>query len=104
AMVLLIGAGLRLRSLSRLLHTPLGFAPDRVLALHISASWNETANVPRTARRIERTLAALRNLPGVEGAAITVALPGLYDVYAQQFQIVGRESDRAGEKLFTDMQ
>jgi putative ABC transport system permease protein len=104
AIVLLIGAGLLIRSLASLIHMPLGFQPDRVLALHITAGWGETANIPRTARRMERTLAALRDVPGVEAAAITVALPGLYDEYTQQFHIAGRESDREGERLFSDMQ
>ena len=65
AVVLLVGAGLLLRSFSRLQETPPGFDPLNVMAFRVSASWSERCEgvptgsaVPRAAvgdsRRDER--------------------------------------------------
>ena len=75
AVVLLVGAGLFLRSLRRLLDVPLGFSPQRVLAV--------TINLPPTLYRVpaqqtafsESLLHRLSGLPGVEVVGISTGLP-----------------------------
>jgi putative ABC transport system permease protein len=99
AIVLLIGAGLLIRTLARLGQVNLGFEPQNVLALRISASWGET-NDPKLRQRMIRTLETLRAIPGVESAAIAVDVPGKPKDYPAEFKIVGR--DTQGEKLFAD--
>src|SRR6185437_4180048 len=76
AIVLLIGAGLLIRTISALAHVPLGFQTRNVLTLHISASWGEKRNPKRVQHRLERTLEALENISGVESAALALNPPG----------------------------
>jgi putative ABC transport system permease protein len=102
AIVLLVGAGLLIRTLSRLGDTPLGFKPERVLALRISGHWGETNNTERVRQRLHRTLEQLRDIPGVEAAAITASLPGGGQEWPSEFRIVGRNSGSSGEKMFVD--
>ena len=100
AIVLLIGAGLLIRTLSRLGQVALGFEPQNVLALRISASWGETNDLPKVHQRLIRTIETLRAIPGVESAAIAIDLPGKPKDYPSQFTIVGR--DLQGENLYSD--
>jgi putative ABC transport system permease protein len=100
AIVLLIGAGLLIRTLARLGQVNLGFEPRNVLALRISASWGETNDLPKIRQRLIRTLETLRLIPGVESAAIAADVPGPPKDYPSEFKIVGR--DTQGEKLFSD--
>ena len=82
AVVLLIGAGLLLRTFWFLLREDPGFNPDKVVAASI---WLPNPNDPKTnpypdigvqevfAREIQRRMAAV---PGIETAALTSDLPG----------------------------
>jgi putative ABC transport system permease protein len=75
SLVLLVGAGLTIRSLVKLQHEPAGFNPDHVLTLSVSLP---TARYPTPAQKAEfwqRTLEALREVPGVEAAGGTSRLP-----------------------------
>jgi predicted permease len=74
SLVLLVGAGLFLRSFSRLAQVPLGFEEGRVLLAMIDARRADLAPAHRLAayQRIhERVLA----LPGVEQAAVSITAP-----------------------------
>jgi putative ABC transport system permease protein len=104
AAVLLVGAGLLIRTLSELGRTRLGFDPEHVLTLRISAGWSEKADMKRVERRMARTLEALAAIPGVEAAALTINPPGGGEDYPQQFRVVGRDSDSAGQQMFADLQ
>ena len=82
AVVLLVGAGLFVRSLSRLLEVPLGFTPERVLAVTINlppAIYREPVQQMQFA---DRLLDRLRARPGVEAVGIATAFPlaGVTDV------------------------
>ncbi|HLK64156.1 MAG TPA: ABC transporter permease [Bryobacteraceae bacterium] len=104
AIVLLVGAGLLIRTLSRLGQTPLGFRPDNVLALRISASWDEKRDMRRVQQRLYHTLEALNGMPGVEAAALSIYLPGGGEDDPQQFGIVGKDSQSVGQQMFADFQ
>lgn len=74
--VLLIGAGLLLKSYQRLRTTDLGCITENVLTMHFSLP--ETA-YKESARRVnfyETLLEHVRTLPGVEAAAFTRMVPG----------------------------
>jgi putative ABC transport system permease protein len=92
AIVLLVGAGLLIRSFTRLQQVPPGFDPAHVLTFRMSASWSEatTAVVARHARTIER----LEQVPGVESAAISQTMPAGSDYPPVEFHIVGRDPAR----------
>jgi putative ABC transport system permease protein len=85
AIVLLVGAGLLLRTIT----------------LHISAGWGEKNDMRQVERRFVRTLDAMRAIPGVEDAALTIQLPGTGEDYLSEFSIVGRAP---GPKTFVDLQ
>jgi putative ABC transport system permease protein len=102
AIVLLVGSGLLLRSLARLGQASLGFDAEHVLAFRISASWAETSNRPQLAQRLYRTLEALRTIPGVSAAALSIGLPGGGQGYTSQFHIAGQDTESEGKKVFVD--
>ncbi|HEX7140332.1 MAG TPA: ABC transporter permease [Vicinamibacterales bacterium] len=95
ATVLLVGAGLFLRGLLTLQSTPLGFEPDRVVALRVSASFSESPE--SVMERHQRTMDALGSLPGVRAVAMAHGLPGTTTVVPVEFHLAGEAADQAGE-------
>lgn len=77
AVTLLTGAGLLLRSFQELARVSPGFSADHVLTFHVSAGWAETADMKSLTQKINRILDRLRAVPGVEGAATSLFLPGV---------------------------
>jgi putative ABC transport system permease protein len=94
ATVLLVGAGLFLRSLLVLQETSLGFEPDHVLALRISASFNELPEA--VVQRHQRTMDALSALPNVRAVAMSRGLPGAIAAPTVEFRLVGDAVDQTG--------
>jgi putative ABC transport system permease protein len=77
AVILLVGAGLMVRSFQKIGRINPGFDPSHVLTFRISANWGETTNRKTLTHRIDHALDALRSLPGVAAAATSDALPGI---------------------------
>lgn len=73
ACVLLVGAGLLLRSFLRLLDVDLGFAPAHVAAMKMEL--NDGGNLARRGAVMQQILERVRALPGVEAAGLTDMLP-----------------------------
>jgi predicted permease len=73
ACVLLIGAGLLLRSFLRLLDVDLGFAPARVAAIKIEIA--DGGSEARRGTMAKEILDRIRAIPGVESAGMTDMLP-----------------------------
>ena len=72
--VLLIGAGLMLRSFVKLQEVDPGFAPQRVLTMGINLNWSKyTAQKRRDAART--ILENVQSLPGVLSAAVSSSFP-----------------------------
>jgi predicted permease len=95
SIVLLVGAGLFVRSLWRIRSLDLGIQPDRVLV--VSLRWqsisklSEDAKAHERARRQERFLRELervRLLPEVEHAGLTVGLP-FNSAFSQSLRVPG---------------
>ena len=82
AVVLLIGAGLLLRSLWRLLDVPLGFNPRNVLAVTVSLPRAVYPEPYQQLQFAESLLDRLKNAPGIEAVGISTAIPltGITDV------------------------
>ena len=74
ACVLLVGAGLLLRSFVRVLDVDLGFRPAQAITLRVDADASYDTPEKRLAY-IDEVLRRVRALPGVERAGITDALP-----------------------------
>ncbi|HEV7671770.1 MAG TPA: ABC transporter permease [Thermoanaerobaculia bacterium] len=73
--VLLIGAGLLLRSLWNLERVPAGFAHSEVLTLGVPHNWTKLADDKTRLAYAERLLARVREVPGVESAALVDNYP-----------------------------
>jgi predicted permease len=74
ACILLVGAGLLIRSFLRVLDVNLGFQPERAAALRIDPSFR-IATAEQQNAFIDDALARTRSIPGVVAAGITDVLP-----------------------------
>ena len=97
AIVLLVGAGLLIRSFMRMQDVSLGLDVDHVLTFRMSAQWSERwdAVVQRQARTVHR----LEAIPGVQVAAFSQLLPAGADFPPGEFHIIGRDT---GEQTFSN--
>jgi putative ABC transport system permease protein len=86
ALVLLIGAGLLLQTVQRLLAVPLGFRPEGVLTLQVQVAGPEFRDPQAVHQFFDRVRAAVGGIPGVSSAAVTSLLPlsGDSDLYGVQ--------------------
>jgi predicted permease len=73
ALVLLIGAGLLIKSFSRLLEVNPGFRADGVLTFQVTLT--EGKSSPQKVSFVEQMVQRLKTLPGVQAAAATDSLP-----------------------------
>lgn len=74
ACVLLVGAGLLIRSLIRVLDVQLGFRPESVAALRIDPNSQYSTQAQKNGYMTE-AMRRVRNIPGVEAAGLTDSLP-----------------------------
>jgi len=75
SLLLLIGAGLLLRSFSRLLHVDPGFDSHNVLTMNVSLPTVKYARPEQQIAFFDEVLRSVSALPGVRHAAISAALP-----------------------------
>jgi putative ABC transport system permease protein len=75
ALVLLVGAGLLLRSFSALTRTAPGFTPQNLLVINLPLSPRTYQSDMSRTMAVERIIEGVRGIPGVQGAAITTMLP-----------------------------
>jgi predicted permease len=73
ASVLLVGAGLLTRSFLHILDVDLGFQPSRAWAVRLNVS--QRLSPPEQLQRLAEVARRVAELPGVEAAALTDALP-----------------------------
>jgi putative ABC transport system permease protein len=75
ALVLLVGAGLMVKSLHRLIKVNPGFQPDRVLTMEMYLSSQRYSKDPAVLRFWQQVLDGVRALPDVESAALGTNIP-----------------------------
>lgn len=75
ALVLLVGAGLMVRSLARLMSIPPGFDPSGLLTMQVEAAGPAYNPDPARYQFFAQALEAVRRLPGVSSAAFSSQLP-----------------------------
>ncbi|MGH9433283.1 MAG: ADOP family duplicated permease, partial [Terriglobia bacterium] len=89
SLILLVGAGLMIRSFSSLQQAPLGFNPHRLLTMQLSFT-QPGHSAQETPLFYEQVLDRVRSLPGVESAAIARDLPLIGANPSSPFSIAGR--------------
>ncbi len=90
SLMLLVGAGLLIRSLSALRHVNPGFDPHRLLTLGVSIPWNKFSEPAQQVRFFERVLDRVRTLPGIQSAGFIDSLPFGDDGSHQPVSVEGR--------------
>jgi predicted permease len=88
ALVLLVGAGLMLRTLARLRAIEIGFRPDHLLTLRTTLPAAKYRNLQLAF--FNRVVEGVRALPGVEDAAYGSMLPFLSPGNTQVYRVEGR--------------
>lgn len=103
AVVLLVGAGLLLRSFSELNRIDLGFQPENVLTMQLTLPSRDYQEAEDMVRFFEQALGRVRQLPGVVSAGAVAALPLAEQVGDWGIDIEGRERAE-GERFFGYLQ
>ena len=103
ALVLLVGAGLLVRSFIHLLHVDTGFNTDRTTTMRVSlpsARYREPAQV---AQFFDRVIERMRVLPGVQSAGAVSFLPLTGLGSATKYDVVGEAPAPLGEAPVADV-
>ncbi|MGA2117834.1 MAG: ABC transporter permease [Bryobacteraceae bacterium] len=98
AFVLLIGAGLMVRSFFALSAVDPGFNPHNVLSMVVSVAGSKEAPAPAREIFYRQLLEKVRALPGVVSAGGINHLPLAGDVWGWPFAIEGRPKPRPGDE------
>jgi len=95
--MLLIGAGLMMRSLFKMQQVDAGIVPQRVLAMRTTFNWSKYTEAEKTGVIVEKLLERVKSEPGVLSAAISSRYPfepemitGGPESVSFSFQIEGR--------------
>jgi predicted permease len=98
ALVVLVAAGLVVRSLVSLLSTDMGFRPERVITMSIGFSSTRYPDPAMRAPTLDRILAQIRALPGVTSAGASTSLPPARMQQSNGFAIEGDPPPRPNEE------
>jgi putative ABC transport system permease protein len=98
ALVLLVSAGLLLRSLARLFAVDPGFDASHVLTMQVQESGHRFDNDSARDRFFMQALEAVRQVPGVAAVAFTSQLPmsGDFESFGVQFESEPNDDSEAG--------
>jgi putative ABC transport system permease protein len=105
AVMLLVGAGLLIRSLQRLTAVPTGLQPERVLTLRVANPPSATisSNAAAFVRHHEAVLENVRTVPGVESAAFCSSLPYTWNTSSNSFFRTDRPPPEPGKFPHTNL-
>jgi putative ABC transport system permease protein len=89
ALVLLIGAGLMMRSFMKLQKMEIGMDPSNTLTFRVGLPEAQFPDKETPARFFEQLIPKLANLPGVESAGATTSLPAAGNIGVSAFVLEG---------------
>ena len=96
ALVLLLGAGLLMRSFISLIRVDLGFDPRHLLVVSVAFAPGEYTTAADRYRFYEQVLQRIASLPGVEAATASTGLPAFSGGYTSEIEIPGKpRNDRS---------
>ena len=100
SVALLVGAGLLVKSLVRLLRSDFGFNPNGVLTMELKVS--RSRDRAELTRLLQQVLQSVQALPGVDNASLSAALPGLSDDWQNDIAVEGYRPLKKGELINVD--
>jgi len=96
-LVLLIGAGLMIKSFAKLINVSPGFNPENVLAVNVALSGSQYRDPAAIGSFYQRVVEQLSSLPGAKSAAVVTALPMAGSFGGRYFGIEGRPPQPPGQ-------
>jgi len=96
--ILLVGAGLMIKSFAQLTNVSPGFDPSNVLTGRISLTRDAYDKPEACVQYVNQTLAKLKALPGVESAAFVAPMPFSGGNVGSDFRIEGRLAPEPGRE------
>ena len=102
-LLLLIGAGLLLRTMARIQSVDPGYATAHVLTFRVDLNAGKYPTPAQRRAFFIELLQRLRALPGVKTASLTTHVPLSDSPSSSEFVIQGREEPPPGTRAFTDM-
>jgi putative ABC transport system permease protein len=97
ALILLVGAGLMIRSLLALQAIDPGFNPHNLLTMVVTVTGSQAGQPAQRAPFYQRLIQLVRALPGVQSASAINHLPLAGDIWGRSLSIEGRPMPRPGE-------
>jgi putative ABC transport system permease protein len=102
SLMLLVGAGLLIKSFWRLLQTDAGFNPQGVLAMDVPLSRTTYKNPEQQSAAFQQLIGRMKSLPGVRDASVTSNVPMTDFDVELSFQVEGRAPYKPGEEATAD--
>jgi putative ABC transport system permease protein len=102
SVVLVIGAGMLVRSLRALTNLDFGFRPENVLTMRVSMPPGRYPDVPRLHAFYDRLLERLSGAPGVEAVGLNNVLPIQMSHTNMDFWVEGWPDTRPGYEPFAE--
>ena len=99
SLVLLVGAGLLIKSFVRLRNTDPGFDPQNTLTASVSLASARYEKDEQIARFYEQLIERVRSLPGVEAVGAVAPLPLSGNGISFSFNVIGRPEPPPGQGL-----
>jgi putative ABC transport system permease protein len=97
ALVLLIGAGLMMKSFTRLVAVNPGFNPDHVLTMQVGLTLNQYQKAEQQVAFFQEALRRIAALPGVEAVGASTSMPPMYTQRGSGFTIEGHPAPPPGQ-------
>ena len=97
ALILLVGSGLLLRSLDRLFAVSPGIRAERVLTMQVVDAANRDRTDQERLNYYDQVVSAVRNTPGITGAAFTSQLPLSGDLDSYGYSLAAFPERQPGE-------
>jgi putative ABC transport system permease protein len=102
SLVLLIGAGLMIKSLARLLKVDPGFKPDNTVTMHIALLGSKYPSANQQIAFFQEVTHRIEALPGVQSVGLISSAPLSGGMYAGGFLIEGRVATSETDNLVAD--
>jgi putative ABC transport system permease protein len=101
SVVLLVGAGVFVRSFIEILRADLGVKPDHVVTMNLELPSDKYPEAERRRDLFQQLLQRVEALPGVTGAGLVDSLPMSGSYNSSRFQIVGQPPFEKGKEPYT---